>query len=111
MNAPMGGPSRAEYEPMVRAFLPQAVGDELTHRSALLYIRDRAMAAKSSASEEAYCLLDLVERTASRDAFRGMPVPELTEIRTLLNLVVALASRFDRLFAPELPMEGDVDRV
>lgn len=101
------GPPRAAYEPMVRAFLPAAFGDELSHRSSLLYIRDRAMAAKEGATEECWHLLDLVERTASRDAFRPMPAGELGEIRTLLNLTVALAARFDRLFAPELPL-GDV---
>lgn len=108
MNAP--GPARAQYEPIIRGFIPQAWGDELDHRSSLLYIRDRAAAQKDAACEESWHLLDLVERTAGRDAFRAMPVGELAEIRKLCSLSVALAARFDSLFAPKLPLEGDGGR-
>jgi hypothetical protein len=74
-------------------------------------MRDRAMATKPIACEEAWHLLDLVERTASRDAFRPMPLDELQELRRLLVTCVATASSFDTLFAPRLPMEGVGDRV
>lgn len=103
MNAP-AHPKRSDYEPMVRAFLPTAEGEELQHRASLLLMRDRAMATKPIACEEAWALLDLVERVASREAFRPMSTADLTEVRRLLLTCVAAASSFDSLYAPQLPI-------
>lgn len=92
-------PKREDYEPAVRTFLPGCEGEELQMRAALMLMRDRAMATKPICSEEGWVLLDLVERTASRHAFRPMPVEELQELRRLLVMLVASASGFDALYA------------
>ncbi len=103
MNA-ISHPKREDYIPIVRNFLPSAEGEQLTLRASLLLMRDRAMATKPIACEESWHLLDLVERTAARDAFRPMSDAELTELRRLLVMCVATASSFDTLFihAPAL---------
>jgi hypothetical protein len=103
VNAP-AHPKREDYVPHVRAFLPSAEGEELQLRASLLLMRDRAMATKPRCSEEGWHILDVVERTASRDAFRSMPLDELQQIRHLLIRLVTAASDFDALFAPPLPL-------
>lgn len=104
------GARREDYEPNVRAFLPSCEGDELEIRSALLLMRDLSAAAKPQASEQGWCLLDVVERTASESAFRAMKLDELTELRRLLRQVVAAAAGFDQLYAPALPLGETDDR-
>jgi hypothetical protein len=111
MNAPLNHyPKREDYEPAVRAFLPGVAEDELGLRAGLLLMRDRAMATKPIACEESWHLLDLVERTAGREAFRSMPIDELNEVRRLLIRCVSTASGFDSLYAPQLSLEGPGDR-
>lgn len=107
MNA-VAHPRRQDYEPMVRAFLPSAEGEELELRSRLLLMRDRAMATKPIACDQAWHLLDLVERTASAEAFRPMKAEDLAEVRRILVMCVAAASSFDTLYAPKLPL-GETD--
>ena len=97
-------PAHKAYESNVVMFLPGCEGEELDLRARLLLMRDRAMATKPIASEEGYALLDLIERTASRDAFRSMPIEELRTIRYILVKLVGAASDFDCLFAPQLEM-------
>lgn len=99
-------PKREDYEPAVKCFLPGAKGEELELRSSLLLIRDRSMAAKPGCSEEGWQILDLVERTASRDAFRSMRLDELRELKRLLIRLVSTASGFDAMWAPVLDL-GD----
>lgn len=99
-------PKREDYEPAVKCFLPSARGEELNLRASLLLMRDRAMSAKRGACEEAWQLLDLVERTASRDAFRSMRLEELREIKRLLIRLVSTASGFDSLWAPQFSLGG-----
>jgi hypothetical protein len=65
-------------------------------------MRDRAISTKPIACEEAWQLLDLVERTASRDAFRSAGLDELREIKRLLIRLVSTASGFDNLFGSQL---------
>lgn len=109
MNA-IPTPGRAAYEPNVLVFLPGTQGEELKLRAGLLLMRDRAMATKPGACEESWRLLDVVEHVAGRDALRPMPLDELREIRRLAWLAVLAASGFDQLFAPKLPLEGEVER-
>jgi hypothetical protein len=97
-EAKFRAPTREDYAPSVRTFLPGCDGEELQMRSALLLMRDRAMATKPICSEEGWAILDLVERTASRDAFRPMPLDELKEVRRLCVMLVATASGFDALY-------------
>lgn len=104
------GAKREDYEPNVRAFLPGVDGEELEIRSALLLMRDLSAAAKPQASEQGWCLLDVVERTASTSAFRAMPLAELVELRRLLRQVVAAAAGFDQLYAPQLALGETVGR-
>ncbi len=99
-------PKREDYEPAVRCFLPSVQGEELELRASLLLMRDRAMATKPIASEEGWVCLDLVERTASRDAFRPMKLDELQEIKRLMIRLVSTASGFDQLWAPQLDLGG-----
>lgn len=108
MNAPAAAtyPSREDYVPAVRAFCPAAEGEELELRASLLLMRDMSMSTKPRCSEEGWQILDLVERTASRDAFRSMSIAELAEIRRLLIRLVSTASGFDALFARQLPLGG-----
>lgn len=99
-------PKREDYVPTIRAFLPGVEGHELELRSSLLLMRDRAIATKPAACEEAWQILDLVERTASNNAFRSMALGELEEVRRLLIRLVATASGFDTLYAPQLELVG-----
>lgn len=97
-------PKREDYEPAVKCFLPSAHGEELELRASLLLMRDRALATMPIACEEAWTLLDLVQRTAGRDAFRSMRMDELREIKRLLIRIISTASGFDGLWAPQLDL-------
>lgn len=99
-------PKRADYIPMVKAFLPTAEGLQLDLRCSLLLMRDGAVARKPIACEESWSILDIVERVATREAFRPMSNDELATLRWLLSNLVRTASNFDGLYAPSLPMEG-----
>jgi len=104
-------PKREDYVPIVKGLRPFCDGEELTLRTSLLLMRDRAMATKRSASEPAWLLLDVVERQASQNAMNHlMQIEDLRELRRLcLNCVMA-ASGFDMLYQPRLPLdEGEAN--
>lgn len=87
--------ARDQYIPTVNIFMPGCAAEEMEIRCALLLMRDCAMAAKKSCSEEAFPLLDQVERLTSDNAFRGMPLDQLRELRRVLRLVVSAAANVD----------------
>lgn len=92
--------SRRQYVPTVTTFLPGVQDEELDVRCSLLLMRDCAMAAKGSCSEEAWTILDHVERLTSRFAFQGMPLDHLVELRRVLRLIVAAAASLDDWASP-----------
>lgn len=97
-------PRRADYEPIVKAMRPWVGDEELTIRSSLLLLRDRATATKSIACEPSWMLLDVVERIAADNALNNaLPVDVLRELRRLCVMCVANASGFDAVFQPRLP--------
>jgi len=101
-------PSPSEqYRPIILTFLPGCEGDELDLRARLLLMRDRALATKPIACEDSWYLLDLVERVASRDAFRSMHIADLERTRATLVMCVAAASNFDSM-NPQ-PASGEQD--
>lgn len=106
MNA-VTNPAREQYKPIVQTFLPGCEGEELELRAALLLMRDRAIAVKPIACEESFAILDLIERTASRDAFRPMAFEELTRLRYILLKLVGCSSDFDAMWARTYPETGD----
>lgn len=111
MSAPAASfPKREDYEPIVLNFLPTAEGEGLKLRASLLLMRDRCIATKPIACEESWHILDLVERTVSRDAFRSMPETELAMIRYIVRKLVTAASEFDALFAKPSSLEDIGDR-
>lgn len=108
MNAVTVGPDlrRQQYEPTVRALMPGAEGDELDVRCSLLLMRDCSTSAKNSCSEEAWPILDQVERLTSRFAFQAMPIEDLVELRRVLRLVVAAAANLDAWATPGKDSDG-----
>jgi hypothetical protein len=101
-------PQRSDYEAIVRGLRPFIEGEELTLRSSLLLMRDRAMSTKNSACEPAWLLLDVVERTASENAMNHrVSIEDLRELRRLCLSCVMAASGFDAMFHPRLPLEGE----
>lgn len=111
-QAPLPRPTRREdYEPVVRALRPHCDGEELTLRTSLLLMRDRAVATKPIACESAWKLLDIVECEANAVATRQAPLDVLREVRRLCVMCVAHASSFDTLYQPRLPgiVEGEAN--
>lgn len=105
-------PRREDYEPIVKGLRPLVEGEELTLRSSLLLMRDRAMATKQAACAPSWALLDVVERVASESALNHkLQVDELRELRRLCLNCVASASSFDTLFQPRIPGldQGEAD--
>jgi hypothetical protein len=95
---------RSDYEAIVKGLRPFVGEEELTLRSSLLLMRDRAMATKNSACEPAWMLLDLVERQASDNAMNHrVSIEDLRELRRLCLNCVCAASSFDTLYQPRLP--------
>ena len=99
-------PKREDYWPAVVSFLPSAQGEELELRASLLLMRDRAVVTKPNASDEGWQILDMVEKIATRDAFRSMEIDGLRELRRLLLRLISTASGFDTL-SPAQPGEND----
>jgi hypothetical protein len=104
-------PRREDYIPIVKGLRPFIGDEELTLRSSLLLMRDRAMATKNNACEPAWMLLDVVERVAAENAMNSrVPVEDLRELRRLCLNCVCAASSFDTLFQPRLPLgEGEAN--
>jgi hypothetical protein len=95
MNAIPQGDPRRQYVPTVNAFLPGAEEEEVDVRCSLLLMRDCAAVAKTHCSDEAYPILDQVERLASRFAFQGMAVDDLQRLRAAMRKIVAAAATLD----------------
>ena len=104
-------PRREDYEPIVKGMIPLCEGEELTIRSSLLLMRDRAIATKPIASASGWALLDVVEKEAAEVAFRSVPIEDLREFRRLCIRCVMTASGFDMLYQPSLPGldQGEAD--
>lgn len=104
-------PRREDYEAIVKGMRPFVDGEELTLRSSLLLMRDRAMATKQNASEYAWRLLDVVERVGADHAMNHrVDVDSLREMRRICLNIVAAASSFDAMYQPRLHLdEGEAD--
>lgn len=104
-------PRRSDYEPIVKGLRPFIKEEELTLRSSLLLMRDRAIATKQNASEYAWSLLDVVERVASAHAMNHrIDIDSLREMRRICLNIVCAASSFDGIFQPSLPLdEGEAN--
>lgn len=105
MNAPAAATRflrREDYAPTIDALLPGVQGDELTARCSLLLMRDHAMSTKRHCSEEAWGILDQVERIAGGYALQPMKLAELAEIRRVMIMLVAAASDLEGIFQPPL---------
>lgn len=102
-------PRREDYIPIVKGLRPFCEGEELTLRSSLLLMRDRAMATKRNASEYAWLLLDVVERVGADHAMNHkVDVESLREMRRICLNIVCAASSFDAMYQPRLPLgEGE----
>jgi hypothetical protein len=102
-------PRREDYIPIVKGLRPFIGDEELTLRSSLLLMRDRAMATKQRACAPAWALLDVVESIASECALNHkVALDDLRELRRVCLNCVASASSFDTLFQPRLPLEEGV---
>ena len=75
-------------------------------RASLLLMRDRAMATKQFCSEEAWTILDHVERLASLYAFRSMDLDDLTALRRILVSLVAASSGLEGIFGAQPSLGG-----
>lgn len=95
MNAHTPIPRRESYEPTVRALMPGSEGEDLEIRCALLLMRDCAMTAKLACAEEAFPLMEQVERIASRYAFQAMPLDDLRALRDAMRKLVAAAATME----------------
>lgn len=104
-------PRREDYIPIVKGLRPFIGDEELTLRSSLLLMRDRAMATKPRASEYAWTLLDVVERVGAEHAMNHrVDVESLREMRRICLNIVCAASSFDAMYQPRLPLdEGEAD--
>jgi hypothetical protein len=99
-------PRREDYEPIIKGMRPFCEGEELTLRSSLLLMRDRAMSTKNSASEYAWTLLDVVERVGADHAMNHrVDVESLREMRRICLNIVCAASSFDAMYQPRLPLD------
>jgi hypothetical protein len=99
-------PRREDYEPIVRGLRPMVGDEELTLRSSLLLMRDRAMSTKNAACAPAWMLLDVVERIGSENAMNHrVPVDDLREMRRICLNIACAASSLDALFHPRLPLD------
>jgi hypothetical protein len=104
-------PRRSDYDNIVKGLKPLCEGEELMLRTSLLLMRDRAIATKPIACEPSWALLDVVERAASEAALNPrVPVDDLRELRRLCLNTVCVASSFDALWQPRLPLDqGEAD--
>lgn len=107
MNASVQIERWRQYLPTVEAFLPGCGEDELRDRCGLLLMRDQAAATKASCAEEAYHLLEHVERTAGNHAFRPMSIEYLHRLRAELLKVVSAASGLELFARGQLTTPGE----
>jgi hypothetical protein len=88
-------PSRERYAPTVSALMPGSMGEDLEIRCSLLLTRDCAMSAKLDCGEEAFPVMEQIERIASRYAFQPMPLDDLRGLRDALRKLVAAAATIE----------------
>lgn len=93
--------NRSDYLPIIRALRPRLGDEELNFRASLMLISARASAAKETACEPAWAVLNVVQVQASDAAtnFR-IPLDDLKEIRRICLNCVASAASFDTLYRP-----------
>ena len=105
-------PRKEDYVPIVRAHLlgRRIEGEELTLRTSLLLMRDRAIATKPIASEPGWHLLDIVEKQAGVAALcTSISVEDLRQFRYLCLRCVGTASDFDMLYSAHPAGDGEAD--
>jgi hypothetical protein len=104
-------PRRSDYEPIVKGLRPFIGDEELTLRSSLLLMRDRAMATKNSVCEASWMLLDVVESIAMANAMNDrVDIETLREMRRVCLNIVCAASSLETIFQPKLPLdEGEAN--
>lgn len=100
MNAP-AAMRRQDYEPTVRALMPASEGEEMEIRCSLLLMRDCALSAKRYCSEDAWPVMDHIERLAADYAFRSVPIDKYREFREALRKLVAACACLDSAAAQE----------
>lgn len=88
-------PAREQYVPVLRRILPGCNGKELENRCSLLYMRDSATEAMTRCGEDAYPILQSVERLASKYAFAPLPAERIEHVRFLLMKLTATAQGFE----------------
>jgi hypothetical protein len=108
VNAPVRDITRDDYAPTVRALMPGSDGEDMEIRCSLLLMRDCATSAKRYCSEEAWPVLDHVERLASHYAFKHMPLDRFTELRAAMRKLVAAAGALDEA-TKDQPARGGMD--
>ena len=98
MTARPINPQRAAYEPAVRNLLPGCEGDELLLRSSMMLLRDQAANRMKHCSDEAYGVLQQVQRLGSDHALTSMPVDALASVRRAMVRLSAQASDLEAIF-------------
>lgn len=98
MNAPA---RRQDYEPTVRALMPASDGEDMEIRCSMLLMRDCAASAKRYCSEDAWPVMDHVERLAGDYAFRRMNLEKYREFRDALRKLVAACASLDAAAAAD----------
>jgi hypothetical protein len=91
----MNATRRQDYEPTVRALMPASDGEDMEIRCSLLLMRDCAASAKRYCSNDAWPVMDQVERLAGDYAFRTMPIEKYRGLRDALRKLVAACACLD----------------
>jgi hypothetical protein len=109
MNAPARiRPARAKYEPIVTHHMPLCEGQELDLRCSILQMRDNATSRLRRCSEEAYGILQDIQRLGTQYAYARIPLEELKELRYRLLQLTQTASGLE-MFAYRLAHPGGTD--
>lgn len=90
--------ARAAYEPAIQRFLPGCEGRELMLRASMMMLRDQAGARMQHCSDEAYGVLQQVQRLGLHHALASMQVEVLDEIRGAMVRLAAQASVLEGIF-------------
>jgi hypothetical protein len=98
MTARPINPQRAAYEPAVRHFLPGCEGDELLLRSSMMLLRDQATSRMRHCSDEAYGVLQQVQRLGQEQALASMPHDVLAQLRGVMLRLTAQAAALETVF-------------
>jgi len=93
MNAPAKvQPTRNRYAPIVRHHMPGIGKDETELRCSLLLMRDQATSSMRRCSDEAYGILQQVQRLADQYAYARMSFDDLSALRSQLVRLISCAS-------------------